>query len=134
VGRFGLYQTYLNLGLTYAVLGDNVHALEALRYGRSIDPTAYEFYKVMAEVYRRGGNARWSDITMYEQALLETKDMSKVVKLPGAKDGCAALADLTNTFREARWRGDSRQLKTAALRLGCPANLMESALPEGPVF
>lgn len=133
-GRFGLYQTYLNLGLTYAALGDNVRALEALRYGRSIDPMAFEFYDVMASVYRQGGNPQWSDIVLYEKALLQAKDLTRVSKMPGAKDGCQALADLTNTFREARWRGDSRQLKSAALRLGCPGTLMEKALPEGPIF
>jgi len=133
-GRFGLYQTYLNLALTYAALGDNAQAMEALRYGRSIDPMAFGFYDLMAEVYRRSGNPQWSDIVLYEKALLEAKDLSRVAKMPGAKDGCEALADLTNTFREARRRGDSRQLKSAALRLGCPGTLLEKALPEGPVF
>jgi tetratricopeptide (TPR) repeat protein len=121
---------YFQLGDTYSALGRYEDAIRAYRYGRGIDPTAPAGYDAIANAYRRHNDPAMAALTALEGALalgatpggLDAVARS-YASLPGGacavrnqngaavldvgcprvrSDMCRALAELSQTFTEAR--------------------------------
>ena len=127
--RSGFPQLYFNLANAYLNLGRPSDALEALRYGRALDPRAIEGYEGMMFAYAALGQTREAAVVVLEKALLDDFAPATVAALkdlyapvPDAAcamdtsggawkvntacpavqhDLCAAAADLAQAFRDA---------------------------------
>lgn len=143
-------QLYLNLANAYMNLGDYREAVEALRYGKGLNPRTLEAYEGLSLAYSTMGNFPMAVATMEEKALVDNFQPATMAavrelyqKIPdgscaflprGANwqfnlegcprlkgDICFAFADLAQAYRDARLPRDALQVQTAAVqRYGCP--------------
>ena len=91
-GRSAAPNLYFNLGQAYGSLGRYPEALEALRFGRAIDPAQTQFYEPMAAAHAALGQPDQAATVMEEKRIVE-----------GAQSqSCAALTDLAAAYRQAR--------------------------------
>jgi tetratricopeptide (TPR) repeat protein len=106
-GRAASPNLYFNLGQAYGSLGKYEEALEALRFGRAVDPGQVQFYDSMAAAYAGLGRREEAAMVMEEKKVVEG----------GATGSCAAIEDLSKAWQEAR-----RPEKAAEVRgKGCGA-------------
>jgi len=91
-GRSASPNLYFNLGQAYGSLGRYQEALDALRFGRAIDPAQTQFYEPMAAAYAGLGRREEAAMVMEEKRTIEG----------GATQSCAALQDLAAAWDEAR--------------------------------
>jgi tetratricopeptide (TPR) repeat protein len=87
---------YFQLAYDYLNLGRYGEALEALRYGRNVDPRQTDFYELMAVTHQSMGRPDLAVIALEQKALVDGEQPATLaaireayVKLPDA--GCAAL-------------------------------------------
>ena len=91
-GRFATPNLFFNLGQAYGSLARYSEALEALRWGRAIDPAQIQFYEPMAAAYAALGERDQAAVIMEEKRIVEG----------GQSESCAAWADLAGAYRQAR--------------------------------
>jgi tetratricopeptide (TPR) repeat protein len=137
--RAGFQQTYFNLANAYLNLGRYPEALDALRYGRGLDPRtpeAYDGMAIAALAMDRPGDAAvaLAGKTLVEGFQPRTAAALREIygRIPGgacqgetcplmAADLCRASGDVAAAFDEARQPEAARALRDAAARRGCPA-------------
>jgi hypothetical protein len=107
-GRAAPPNLYFNLGQAYGSLGRYTEALEALRFGRGIDPAQTQFYDSMAAAYARLGRRDEAAMVMEEKKVVEG----------AATQSCAALEDLARAWEEARRPDKAKDLRDK----GCGAS------------
>ena len=107
-GRSASPNLYFNLGQAYGSLRRYQEALEALRFGRGIDPGQLQFYDPMA--------AAWAALGKPDQATLIMEE--KRVVGGGQSRMCEALADLAAAFEEARMAERASRLNRQAAECG----------------
>lgn len=125
--RVAYQPVYADLGLTYLRLGRYREAIDALRYGREIDPRTSELYDLLAAAYAAQGDSRLAAVTVLEKVLLlgaSADSLAQVSKLYGEascavergngwmklnesclqiqNDLCAAWGDLADLLKKAR--------------------------------
>jgi tetratricopeptide (TPR) repeat protein len=91
-GRSANSTLYFNLGQAYGSLGRYQEALEALRFGRAIDPAQTQFYQPLAAAYAGLGRRDQAALMMEEKKAIESRD-------PRA---CSAWPDLVEAWRASR--------------------------------
>jgi hypothetical protein len=96
---------YFNLGQSYGSLGRYQEALEALRFGRGIDPGQAQFYDSMAAAYAGLGRREDAAMVIEEKRVVEG----------GETKSCAALEDLAKAWEEARHPEKAREVRA----MGC---------------
>jgi tetratricopeptide (TPR) repeat protein len=130
VARAGFQQLYFNLANAYLNLGHGTEAVEALRYGRGLDPMALEAYDGLALAYSTLGNLPMPVTALEEKAQVDGFQPGTVAairdlyqKIPDGScafvqrgsnwqlnlacprvksDLCVASADLAQAYQEAR--------------------------------
>jgi tetratricopeptide (TPR) repeat protein len=152
---------YFYLASDYLNLGRWPEALEALRYGRNLDPRFLPAYDDLAIAYVGAGEPEWAGISLLEKAQMDgfspamlaairdfytrvPEGACAVEEQGGAlqfnvacprlrKDLCLASVDLTQAFLEARASAQAREVRDTAMQsYGCPASQFESALANRP--
>jgi tetratricopeptide (TPR) repeat protein len=108
-GRAASPNLYFNLGQAYGSLGQYREALEALRFGRGIDPSQAQFYEPMAAAY--------AGLGMKDQATMALEE--KRVVEGGESKMCSALVDLIAAWEEARRPERAAEMRQQAA--GCGA-------------
>jgi len=141
---------YFQLAYDYLNLGHYPEALEALQYGRNLEPRSPDFYDLMAIAYGAMGKPDRAVIALEEKAQIDGFKPAAIAairdlyrKIPdgacavreqnGAlaidvecprlrSDMCLASVELTQAFVEARNPAQASEIKNAArARYGCPA-------------
>jgi hypothetical protein len=142
---------YLTLANVDMHLGDYPAAVEALRYGKGVNPRTLEYYDGLSVAYSTLGDFPSAVVTMEEKALVDNFQAATMAAIrdlylktpegqcafvqraggwefnlagcPRVKgDVCAAFADLAQTYRDSRSPDNAEQVQTAATqRYGCPA-------------
>jgi len=148
----GWSPVYLELGKTYRTMGEFQKALEALQYGRRINPRA-EFFEEMAASYRALGDPAQAAITLLEGIAMDTTSQARlaaeVVDLyrQSAPGSCALAGSGTSAglnfecplvrsqlctagrnaailYRQMQRENDAVATAVSAVRsLGCPAEM-----------
>jgi len=150
MGRTAFQQLYLNLANVYLHLGRDAEALEALRFGRGIDPRTPETYDGLRMAYTAMGDNAGVAVALLERAQMDGFQPATVAAIREAYDRipdgscafvqhgaglqlnlgcprvrsdlCRAAADLTEAFTEALQPERGQELQIAvAQRYGCPA-------------
>ena len=145
----GLPQLYLTLANDYLHLGKYPEAVEALRYGRGLDPHELDAYDGLSLAYSAMGNLPMAAATMEAKAQLDGFQPATLAairdlyqKMPDAScafverggqwqfnmacprvrtDLCQSAAELVEAFTTAREPDEARHWKeNAAQRFGCP--------------
>lgn len=144
--RLAYQPLYADLGLVYMRLGRLGDAIEAIRYGREIDPRTPEFYDLLAAAYTAKGDARMAAASVLEKVLVlgATSDaLAQVSQVYGAEscavergngwirlneacpqiqpDLCLALTDLAALLRAARLPDAAAQFAGRLAHQGCVA-------------
>jgi tetratricopeptide (TPR) repeat protein len=150
VSRAANQELYLTLANVYMHLDDYPAAVEALRYGKGVNPRTLEYYDGLSLAYATLDDFPKAVVTMEEKALvdnfqpatmaairdlyLKTPDGQCAFVQRGARwefnlagcprvkgDVCNAFADLAQAYRDSRSPDDADQLQTAATqRYACP--------------
>jgi tetratricopeptide (TPR) repeat protein len=148
--RSGFAQLYFNLANACLNLGRYQEAIDALRYGRGLNPATLEAYDGLQVAYAATGNFRMAAVSLEEKAQVDGFQPATVAairevyrKIPdGAcafaqqgtawqlnmscpvvkSDLCLAWSDLAQAYTEARQPAQSQALRDAAVsRYGCAA-------------
>jgi tetratricopeptide (TPR) repeat protein len=98
---------YFNLGQAYGSLGRYPEALEALRFGRAIDPAQPQFYDSLAAAYAGLGQKDRAALVMQEKAAIEGRAVEGGV-------GCEAWAELAQAWDQARRPEPAREAQEKA--------------------
>ncbi|HTM47195.1 MAG TPA: hypothetical protein VL285_00840 [Bryobacteraceae bacterium] len=131
---------YFQLAYDYLNLGRYGEALEALRYGRSVDPRQTDFYDLMAVAHQSMGRPDLAVIALEQKALVEGHQPAAMAaireayaKLPDAgcaalepgpecarlrNDMCRAALELQQAYAEARMPA-ADEVAAAKQRYGC---------------
>ena len=145
--RTGFQQLYFNLANADLNLGNFPESVEALRYGRNLNPAAPEAYDGLSVAYSAMGNPAQAVVALLEKAQVDGSQPATIgairdvyLKIPdgacafvqqGAAvqlnmacprvqaDLCLAWADLAQAYAEARQPDQSRDARVTAQRLGC---------------
>jgi tetratricopeptide (TPR) repeat protein len=147
--RAAFPQLYFNLANDYLNLGNYREAVEALRYGRGLDPRAMEAYDGLSVAYRAMGNLPMAAATLEARAQLDgfqpptlaaIRDLYQ--KMPDAAcafvqqgatwqlnpdcprvrtDLCQASADLVQAFSDAREPAQADRWRRSAAGCQAPA-------------
>jgi tetratricopeptide (TPR) repeat protein len=143
--RVAYQPVYTNLGFTDFRLGRYGEAVEALRYGREIDPRTPPLYDLLAAAYAAEGDNRMAAVTLLEKVLLlgaNADTLGQVSQAYGAGscavergegfvrlnescpqlqvDFCSAWGDLADFLKKARLPEASAQFAERASQHGCP--------------
>jgi tetratricopeptide (TPR) repeat protein len=146
--RSAYQQLYFTLANVYLYLGRYQEAVEALRYGKALNPRALVAYDKLSMAYSAMGNLQWAAVSLEEKAQLDGFQRSTLAalldvyrKAPDAScvlvrqggdwtlntacprlrsDLCLALADLAQAYQDARQPGRAQATQTAAQQFGCP--------------
>lgn len=151
ISRAANQELYLTLANVDMHLGDYPAAVEALRYGKGVNPRTLEYYDGLSVAYSTLGDFPSAVVTMEEKALVDNFQAATMAAIrdlylktpegqcafvqraggwefnlagcPRVKgDVCAAFADLAQTYRDSRSPDNAEQVQTAATqRYGCPA-------------
>ena len=148
--RSGFQQLYFNLANACLNLGRYQQAIDALRYGRGLNPAAVDAYDGLQVAYAATGNFRMAAVSLEEKAQVDGFQPATVAAIRGAyekipdgscafaqqgtawqlnmncpvvkSDLCTAWADLAGAYDEARQAARGRELRGAAVeRYGCPS-------------
>jgi tetratricopeptide (TPR) repeat protein len=148
--RVGFQQLYFNLANACLNLGRYQEAIDALRYGRGLNPAALEAYDGLHVAYAASGNFRMAAVSLEEKAQVDGFQPATVAAIRAAyekvpdgscafmqqgtawqlnmscpvveNDLCIAWPDLAGAYDEARQPARARELKDQAVgRYGCPA-------------
>jgi len=143
-------QLYFNLANADLHLGRYQAAVDALRYGRGVDPSVPEAYDGLSVAYAAMGNPVGAAVALEEKAQVDGFQQATLgaireayQKAPDAScafvqqgggwqfnigcprvksDLCAASADLAGAYTDARQDEKARAIRDAAVqRYGCPA-------------
>jgi len=142
--RLAYQPLYSDLGLANMRLGRFSEAIEALRYGREIDPRTPEPYDLLAAAYSSQGNLRMAATSVLEKVLLlgaTPEALAQVSQIYGTgscavargagwiklneacpqiqADLCSALAGLADLLRAARLPEASAQFGGRMASQGC---------------
>jgi len=142
--RLAYQPVYADLGLTDMRLGRYSEAIEAIRYGREVDPRTPQLYDLLAAAYAAQGNPHWAATTLLEKILLlgaTPEAVGRLSQLYGAgscavergdgwirldeacpqiqPDLCSALGDLADLLRAARLPEVSAQFAGRLASRGC---------------
>ena len=145
--RSGFQQLYFNLANAYLNLGRFAEALEALRYGRGLDPRALESYDGMKIAYASMGHPEQAALALLEKAQIEGPQPATLAEIRDAyqkfpdggcaviqqdaglqlntecprikSDLCLAWSDLEQAYQEARQPGAAAELRNLRVRSGC---------------
>ena len=146
--RSGFQQLYFNLANTCLNLGRYQEAIDALRYGRGLNPAALEAFDGMEVAYAAAGNLRMAAVSLEEKAQVDGFQPATLGaireayrKIPDGScafvqqgtawqlnlncpvvksDLCLAWSDLAQAYADARQPAQSRALRDAAVsRYGC---------------
>jgi tetratricopeptide (TPR) repeat protein len=151
ISRAANPELYLTLANVYMHLGDYPAAIEALRYGKGVNPRTPEYYDGLSLAYATLGDFPKAVVTMEEKALVDNFQQATIAairdlyqKTPDGQcafvqrgggwefnlagcprvrgDVCTAFADLAQAYRDSRSSESAEQVQTAATqRYGCPA-------------
>jgi tetratricopeptide (TPR) repeat protein len=146
--RSGFQQLYFNLANACLNLGRYQEAIDALRYGRGLNPAALEAFDGMEVAYAAAGNLRMAAVSLEEKAQVDGFQPATLGaireayrKIPDGScafvqqgtawqlnlncpvvksDLCLAWSDLAQAYADARQPAQSRALRDAAVsRYGC---------------
>ena len=146
--RSGFQQLYFNLANACLNLGRYQEAIDALRYGRGLNPAALEAFDGMEVAYAAAGNLRMAAVSLVEKAQVDGFQPATLGaireayrKIPDGScafvqqgtawqlnlncpvvksDLCLAWSDLAQAYADARQPAQSRALRDAAVsRYGC---------------
>ena len=150
ISRAANQELYLTLANVYLHLDDYPAAVEALRYGKGVNPRTLEYYDGLSLAYSTLDDFPKAVVTMEEKALVDNfqpatmgaiRDLYQktpdghcafvqrgggwefnLAGCPRVKgDVCAAFADLAQAYRDSRSPDNAEQVQTAATqRYGCP--------------
>ena len=149
-GRSGFQQLYFNLANACLNLGRYQEAIDALRYGRGLNPAAMDVYDGLQVAYTATGNFRMAAVSLEEKAQVDGFQPATLAAIRGVygkipdgacafvqqgaawqlnmscpmakSDLCTAWADLAGAYDEARQPAQGRELRRAAVeRYGCPS-------------
>jgi tetratricopeptide (TPR) repeat protein len=146
--RSAYQQLYFTLANVCLYLGRYQEAVEALRYGRALDPQTLVAYDKLSTAYSAMGNLQWAAVSLEEKAQLDGFQKATLAalldvyrKVPDAScvlvqhdgawtlntscprlrsDLCLALTDLAQAYQDARQSGRARASQAAAQQFGCP--------------
>jgi tetratricopeptide (TPR) repeat protein len=150
VERSGFQQLYFNLANACLNLGRYQEAIDALRYGRGLNPAALDAYDGLQVAYAATGNFRMAAVSLEEKAQVDGFQPATVAAIrevyrkipdgscafvqqgtawqlnmscPAVKgDLCLAWSDLAQAYTDARQAAQSQNLRDAAAsRYGCVA-------------
>jgi tetratricopeptide (TPR) repeat protein len=144
--RLAYQPVYADLGLAYMRLGRHGEAVEALRYGREVDPRTASLDDLLADAYAAQGDRQHAAVTLLEKILLlgaTPETMAQIARVygegscaiergsgwmklndtcPQVQAGlCAADADLADLLRKARLPGPAAQFASRAAGQECAA-------------
>jgi tetratricopeptide (TPR) repeat protein len=146
--RSGFAQLYFNLANACLNLGRYQEAIDALRYGRGLNPAALEAYDGLQVAYTAAGNLRMAAVSLEEKAQVDGFQPATVAaireiyrKIPDGAcafvqqgtawqlnmscpvvkaDLCLAWSDLAQAYRDARQPAQARALSGTGI-LACPS-------------
>jgi tetratricopeptide (TPR) repeat protein len=107
-GRAASPNLYFNLGQAYGSLGRYQEALEALRFGRAIDPSQTQFYDSMAAAYAGLGRRDEAAMVMEEKKVVQG----------GSTVPCEVIEDLAKAWEEARRPEKAREIRARGCGVG----------------
>jgi hypothetical protein len=142
--RLAYQPVYLDLGITMLRLGRTAEAIDALRYGREVDPRTPATYDLLADAYVAQGEPRRASVILLGKTLLlgaTPEGMARLEKLYGPEscaiqkgngfvqlndtcpqvreDLCAAAQDLAVLLRNARLPDAAAQFEARARQQDC---------------
>ena len=142
--RVAYQPIYAELGIAYMRLGRYGEAVDALRYGREVDPRTAGIYDLLAGAYSSQGDLQRTAVTVLEKMLLlgpSQEAFGQVEKIYGPaacaieKEGgswklnegcpdiesdlCSARRDLVDLLARARLPEAARQFAVRAQKSGC---------------
>jgi protein O-mannosyl-transferase len=141
--RAAFAQIYLNLAKDYLNLGNLPAAVEALRYGRGINPPSSESYDGLVLAYSSMGDLSMAAATLQAKAQLDGFQPATMAALhdlyqrvpdgacafsgtqlnggcPRVKaDLCRGLQELSEAFREGRVEATAGEFQNKAVQFGC---------------
>jgi protein O-mannosyl-transferase len=150
ISRAANQELYLTLANVYMHLDDYPAAVEALRYGKNVNPRTLECYDGLSLAYSTLDDFPKAVVTMEEKALVDNFQPATMaairdlyLKMPDGQcafvqrgsrfefnlagcprvkgDVCAAFADLAQAYRDSRSPDSADQVQTAATeRYACP--------------
>jgi tetratricopeptide (TPR) repeat protein len=147
--RVGFQQLYFNLANACLNLGRYQEAIDALRYGRGLNPAALEAYDGLQVAYAATGNFRLAAVALEEKAQVDGFQPATLAAIrdlygkipegscafvqqgaawqlnmscpPVKADLCMAWADLSGAYDDARQPARAGELRDQAVsRYGCP--------------
>ena len=144
--RVAYQPVYIDLGLAYMKLGRYAQAVEALRYGREVDPRTPALWDLLAGAYAAQGEPHRAAATLLGRTLLLGPTVAALGQLSGVygegscaiergsgwmklnegcpriqADLCAADRDLADLLRKARLPEAASQFAVRAEKQGCAA-------------
>jgi tetratricopeptide (TPR) repeat protein len=152
--RVGFQQLYFNLANACLNLGRYQEAIDALRYGRGLNPAALEAYDGLEVAYAATSNFRLAAVSLEQKAQVDGFQPATVaairsvyekipdgscafvrqgtdsqlnMRCPAVKsDLCAAWSDLAQAYADALQPAQSQALRDAAVnRYGCVGGLTD---------
>jgi tetratricopeptide (TPR) repeat protein len=146
--RAGFQQLYFNLANACLNLGRYQEAIDALRYGRGLNPAALEAYDGLQVAYAAAGNLRMAAVSLEEKAQVDGFQPATVAAIrdvyrkipdgacafvqqgtawqlslgcpPVKSDLCLAWSDLAQAYTDARQPAQAQGLRDGAIsRYGC---------------
>jgi hypothetical protein len=142
--RVAYQPVYTDLGLVYLKLGRYADAIEALRYGREVDPRTPALYDLLADAYAAQGDVHRVAATLLGKTLLLGSTAESLRQLarvygegscaiergagfmrlneacpPVQADLCAADRDLAELLGKARLPDPAAQFAARAEKAGC---------------
>jgi tetratricopeptide (TPR) repeat protein len=152
--RVGFQQLYFNLANACLNLGRYQEAIDALRYGRGLNPAALDAYDGLQVAYAATGNFRLAAVSLEEKAQVDGFQPATVAAIRGVyekipdgscafvrqganwqlnmscpvvkSDLCAAWEDLAGAYADARQPAPSKALRDIAVsRYGCASGVTD---------
>lgn len=142
--RLAYQPVYTDLGLSYMKLGRYGQAVEALRYGREVDPRTPALFDLLAAAYTAVGEPQRAAATQLAKVLLlgaTPEALGQVARMYGDRscaiergagwmrlneacpqiqpDLCTGLRDLADMLSRARLPEPAAQFASRAAKLGC---------------
>ena len=141
--RLAYQPAYVDLGLSYLRLGRYPEAIDALRYGREVDPRTPALYDLLAAAYAAQSEPQLAAVPLLEKILLlgaTPEALAQVAKVYGEScaiergagwirinescppiqpDLCAARRDLADVLTKARLPDVAAQFAAQANQRGC---------------
>jgi len=152
--RVGFQQLYLNLANACLNLGRYREAIDALRYGRGLNPSTPETYDGLEVAYTAAGNPGMAAASLEEKAQVDGFQPATLAQIRGVyqklpdgacafvqqgggvqlnlncpvvkSDLCRASFDLAQAYTDARQPGQAQALReVAASRYGCAGGVTD---------